>query len=78
MKGGSVFTVSKRETELERQLESERMRADELSEQLDTVSKRYEETQNAGTELMDENTMLKAKLEQLGQYEKSKKGGNET
>ena len=78
LKGGSIFTVSKRETELERQLESELRRADELSEQLDTVSKRYEETQNAVTELMDENTMLKAKLEQLGQYEKSKKGGNGT
>lgn len=77
LKGGSIFTVSKRETELERQLESERMRADELSErnaelseQLDTVSKRYEETQNAVTELMDENTMLKAKVEE---YEKPKK-----
>ena len=72
LKGGSIFTVSKRETELERQLESERMRADELSKQLDTISKRYEETQNAVTELMDENTMLKAKLEK---YEKPKKGG---
>lgn len=75
LKGGSIYTVSKRETELERKLESESMRADELSEQLDTVSKRYEETQNAVTELMDENTMLKAKVEE---YEKSKKGGNRT
>lgn len=79
LKGGSIFTVSKRETELERKIESERMRADELSErnaelseQLDTVSKRYDETQNAVTELMDENTMLKAKLEK---YEETKKGG---
>lgn len=77
LKGGSIFTVSKRETELERKLESESMRANELSErnaelseQLDTVSKRYEETQNAVTELMDENTMLKAKLEK---YEETKK-----
>lgn len=70
LKGGSIFTVSKRETELERKLESERMRADELSEQLDTVSKRYEETQNAVTELMDENTMLKAKLEKAEEENK--------
>lgn len=69
---GSIFTgPSKRETELERQLESECARANELSAQLDTVSKRYEETQNAVTELIDENTMLKAKVEK---YEKTKKG----
>lgn len=70
LKGGSIFTVSKRETELERQLESERMRADELSEKNETLAKRYEETQNAVTELMDKNTMLKAKLEKAEEENK--------
>lgn len=40
---GSIFTVSKRETELERQLESERMRADELAEQLKMYEKQKQE-----------------------------------
>lgn len=70
LKGGSIFTVSKRETELERQLESERMRAEELSEKNETLAKRYEETQNAVTELMDKNTMLKAKLEKAEEENK--------
>ena len=70
LKGGSIFTVSKRETELERQLESERMRADELSEQLDTVSKRYDEATQAVKELTDENTMLKAKVEKAEEENK--------
>lgn len=66
----SIYTVSKRETELERQLESERMRADELSEKNETLAKRYEETQNTVTELTDENTMLKVKLEHFHTIER--------
>ncbi len=39
---GSIYTVSKRETELERQLESERMRADGLTEMLEKAKKEIE------------------------------------
>lgn len=70
LKGGSIFTVSKRETELERKLESELRWADELSEKYETLAKRYDEATQAVKELTDENTMLKAKLEE---YEKPKK-----
>ena len=72
---GSIFTgPSKRETELERQLESERMRVDELAELNEILQNYFDESKQSILELMKKNKMLKAKLEE---YEKEKQEGTD-
>ncbi|MGN1194742.1 MAG: hypothetical protein ACI4SB_04605 [Acutalibacteraceae bacterium] len=63
---GSIYTVSKRETELERQVKSERMRADEFEKKLEDVNAENARLKAENEQLEAENVAMLIGAEEVG------------